>query len=55
MTTPVIGQNFTTLKSGVTGTVTEVVTNSNGSYRIKLDVNGQARWTTATAPKSVIK
>lgn len=47
MTTPVIGQTYTTARSGVQGTITEVVKNDNGSYRIKLDVNGQPRWTTA--------
>lgn len=43
----VIGQSFTTAKSGVTGVVQEIVENKNGTYRIRLDVNGQARWTTA--------
>jgi hypothetical protein len=47
MTTPKIGETFTTAKSGVEGTITEVVKNDNGSYRIKLDVAGQTRWTTA--------
>lgn len=43
----VIGQSFTTAKSGVTGVVQEIVANKNGTYRIRLDVNGQDRWTTA--------
>lgn len=47
MTEPTIGQVFTTARSKVQGTVTEVVKNDNGSYRIKLDVNGATRWTTA--------
>jgi hypothetical protein len=47
MTTPKIGDTFTTAKSGVKGTIAEVVKNDNGSYRIKLDVEGQTRWTTA--------
>jgi hypothetical protein len=47
MTEPTIGQTFTTARSKVQGTVTEVVKNDNGSYRIKLDVNGATRWTTA--------
>ena len=42
-----IGQSFTTQKSGVTGVVQEIVENKNGTYRIRLDVNGQDRWTTA--------
>lgn len=41
-----IGQSFTTLKSGVTGTVQEVVENANGSLRVRLNVNGSDRWTT---------
>jgi hypothetical protein len=41
-----IGQMFTTEKSGVTGTVQEVIKNANGSLRIRLDVNGKDRWTT---------
>lgn len=41
-----IGSPFTTAKSGVTGTVQEIVQNANGSLRLRLDVNGQDRWTT---------
>lgn len=47
MATPKIGETFTTAKSGVSGVVQEVVKNDNGSYRIRLSVNGQDRWTTA--------
>jgi hypothetical protein len=43
----VIGQSYTTAKSGVTGVVQEIVANKNGTFRIRLDVNGQDRWTTA--------
>jgi hypothetical protein len=41
-----VGSQFTTAKSGVTGTVQEVVTNTSGSMRVRLSVNGQDRWTT---------
>jgi hypothetical protein len=41
-----VGSQFTTAKSGVTGVVQEVVANKNGTYRVRLDVNGQDRWTT---------
>lgn len=41
-----VGSQFTTLKSGVTGTVQEIIKNANGSYRMRLDVNGADRWTT---------
>jgi len=44
---PTVGSQFATQKSCVVGTVQEVVANANGSYRIKLDVAGQPRWTTA--------
>ena len=44
--TAVIGQSFTTAKSGVTGIVQEIVENKNGTYRVRLDVNGSERWTT---------
>jgi hypothetical protein len=41
-----VGSQFTTAKSGVTGIVQEVVKNTNGTYRVRLDVSGQERWTT---------
>lgn len=41
-----IGSQFTTQKSGVSGTVQEIVKNANGSFRVRLDVAGQPRWTT---------
>jgi hypothetical protein len=43
-----IGQTFTTQKSGVSGVVQEVVENKNGTFRVRLDINGQPRWTTVT-------
>jgi len=44
-----IGSTFTTQKSGVSGTVQEIVKNANGSFRVRLDVAGQPRWTTVTS------
>ena len=44
-----IGSQFTTQKSGVSGTVQEVIKNANGSFRVRLDVAGQPRWTTVSA------
>ena len=41
-----VGSQFTTAKSGVTGTIQEVVANKNGSKRVRLDVAGKTRWTT---------
>lgn len=42
-----IGQVYTTAKSGVQGTVAEIVKNSNGSSRVRLTLaNGDSRWTT---------
>lgn len=46
MVAPIVGSQFTTAKSGVSGIVQEVVKNASGSYRVRLDVNGQPRWTT---------
>lgn len=44
--TPILGQSFTTAKSGVTGTVQEIIKNANGSLRVRLTVDGADRWTT---------
>ncbi len=44
-----IGSTFTTQKSGVSGTVQEIVKNANGTFRVRLDVAGQPRWTTVTS------
>jgi hypothetical protein len=42
-----IGSQFTTQKSGVSGTVQEIVKNANGTHRIRLSLaNGTDRWTT---------
>lgn len=46
ITAPTVGSQFTTAKSKVTGEVQEIVKNSNGSMRVRLDVNGSPRWTT---------
>ena len=45
-----VGDLYTSQKSKVTGTITEIKPNSDGSsVRVKLDVNGTPRWTTWTA------
>jgi hypothetical protein len=41
-----VGSQFTTAKSGVSGVIQEVIQNKNGSFRVRLDVNGADRWTT---------
>jgi len=43
---PQVGSPFTTAASKVSGIVQEVVANKNGTFRVRLDVNGQPRWTT---------
>ncbi len=43
---PTVGSQFTTQASKVSGIVQEVVMNKSGSARIRLDVNGDTRWTT---------
>lgn len=45
-----VGDLYTSQKSKVTGTITEIKPNTDGtSVRVKLDVNGASRWTTWTA------
>lgn len=46
ITAPTVGSQFTTAKSKVTGEVKEVVANKNGTFRVRLDINGSPRWTT---------
>lgn len=43
-----VGSQFTTAKSGVSGVVQEIIKNPSGTFRVRLDVNGQDRWTTVT-------
>ncbi len=43
---PTVGSQFTTQRAGITGTVQEVILNKTGSYRVRLEVDGQDRWTT---------
>lgn len=46
MATPVIDLPFITPKSGVRGIVKEIVPTASGAKRVRLDVNGETRWTT---------
>jgi len=46
MATITVGSQFTTLKSGVTGTVEEIVENPSGSVRLRLMTDEGTRWTT---------
>ena len=41
-----VGSQFTTAKSGVTGTVQEVIKNASGSLRVRLETSNGSRWTT---------
>lgn len=41
-----VGSQFTTAKSKVSGVIQEVIQNKNGTFRVRLDVAGQPRWTT---------
>ena len=43
---PTVGSQFTTQRAGIVGIVQEVILNKTGSYRVRLDVNGDTRWTT---------
>jgi hypothetical protein len=44
-----VGDTFTTQKSKVTGVIQEITPQANGNVRVKLDVNGSARYTTWTS------
>ena len=45
-----VGDTYTSQKSRVTGVIQEITPNKDGqSVRIKLDVDGQVRYTTWTA------
>ena len=46
MTILTIGQEYKTQKSGVKGIIKEIVQNTSGSVRVRLDVRGKERWTT---------
>jgi hypothetical protein len=41
-----VGDLFTTQKSKVTGTIVEIKPTDKNTVRVKLDVNGNTRWTT---------
>ena len=41
-----VGDTYTSQKSKVTGIISEIKPNANGTVRVKLDVNGATRWTT---------
>ena len=45
-----VGDLYTSQKSKVTGTITEIKPNTDGTtVRVKFDVDGNVRWTTWTA------
>ena len=44
-----VGDTYTTQKSKVTGTIQEITTLPNGNVRVKLDVEGNTRYTTWTS------
>ena len=44
-----IGQTYTTTQSGITGIIKAVDNHPSGVNRILLVVNGEERWTSATA------
>jgi hypothetical protein len=46
-----VGDKFVTQKSKAEGIITELIPQTNGNVRVKLDVNGQTRYTTWTAKK----
>ena len=47
MAEPIVGQPFTTQRAGIVGTVQEVIKNSTGTLRVRLELaDGTPRWTT---------
>ena len=46
-----VGDTYTTQKSKVTGVIEEIIPQTNGNVRVKLNVDGKSRYTTWT-PKS---
>jgi hypothetical protein len=44
-----VGDTYTTQKSKVTGVIEEISTLANGNVRVKLNVEGNTRYTTWTA------
>jgi len=44
-----VGDTYTTQKSKVTGVIEEITTLANGNVRVKLNVEGNTRYTTWTA------
>jgi hypothetical protein len=41
-----VGDTYTSQKSKVTGVIKEIVPTDKNTVRVKLDVNGETRWTT---------
>ena len=46
-----VGDTYTSQKSKQTGVIKEIVPQANGNVRVRLEVEGNTRWTTWT-PKS---
>ena len=46
-----VGDLFTTLKSKKTGVIKEIIPNSSGSVRVRLETDNGERWTTVLADK----
>jgi hypothetical protein len=44
-----VGDLYTSQKSKVTGVIKEIVPTDKNTVRVRLDVDGQTRWTTWTA------
>ena len=50
-----VGDLFTTLKSKETGVIKEIIPNSSGSVRVRLDVKGKERWTTIKPEYKIVQ
>ena len=47
-----VGDTYTSQKSKQTGVIKEIVPQANGNVRVKLEVEGNTRWTTWTPKKA---
>ncbi len=47
-----VGDTYTSQKTKVTGVIKEINPQPNGNVRVRLDVNGQTRWTMWTPKNS---
>jgi hypothetical protein len=50
-----VGDLFTSTRSGVTGTIEEIVVVRSDLVKVRIDVEGKSRWTTWTPQNGITK